>query len=111
MISAISTFLSVLGGLGLILFGLPTLWHMDFKSKHPSPVKIAMQLSMIMLMTGALLADQTRTDRLEIFKYFYLFVFFITILSVGLSYRRIYQQLAHPSFEDNNGDAESGPRE
>jgi hypothetical protein len=109
MIPAISTFLSLLGAVGGIFFGLRTLWRADFKSKYPSPVTIAMQLSMIMLMTGALLADQTRTDKSGIFKYFYLFAFLAGLLTVGWSYRRLYHQLAHSLFEEpNNEEAEQG---
>ena len=106
MIPAISTFLSVLGALGVILFGLPTLWRADSKSTYRSPVTIAMQLSMIMFMTGALLADQTRTDKTGIFKYFYLLAFLTLLFSVGWSYRRVYRQSAHLLSEGNNEEAE-----
>ena len=111
MIPVISTCLSVLGSIGVIFFGLLASRHMMSKPKHPSPATIGLYVFMTIFMTGALLADQTRTDESGIFKCFYLFGFFAALFSIGWSYRCLYRRLTPNPGSGDNLEAESGPLE
>ena len=95
----------LLGSFGAIVFGLWGLWRADFKRNYPSPVMIAMQLSVLVSMTGTSLDNQNRannSDISEILSYFYPFVFLIILLTIGLSYRRIHRLLPKASHEEIN---------
>ena len=95
----------LLGSFGAFFFGLWGLWRVDFKRNYPRPIMVAMQLSVVVFMTGTSLDNKNRTDNSvlsDISSYFYPFVFLLLLLTLGLSYRRIHRLLQKVSREETN---------
>ena len=111
MILTSSTFLSILGATGVIFFGL-AFRTKQFQSKNPRPAAIAVQLSMIAMLTGGLLADQARIDGFGIFEYLHRFILLTGLLAclffVGWSYLRLFNQQMTSQNAEEDVEAEQG---